>query len=65
MGTYGTAKELLPVIMKNNWETKNFLANVPCEFISAKKKTRIFKGIEIALEVYEIDGERRYLPTNK
>lgn len=36
--------------------------DVPILFISAKEKTRIFKAIEIALEVY--DNRRRKIPTS-
>ncbi|MBP7557814.1 MAG: ribosome biogenesis GTPase Der [Chitinophagaceae bacterium] len=36
--------------------------DVPILFISAKEKTRIFKAIEIALEVYE--NRRRRIPTS-
>ncbi|NCT76296.1 MAG: ribosome biogenesis GTPase Der [Chitinophagaceae bacterium] len=36
--------------------------DVPILFISAKEKTRIFKAIEIALEVYE--NRRRKIPTS-
>jgi GTP-binding protein len=32
--------------------------DVPILFISAKEKTRIFKAIETALEVYETGNER-------
>jgi GTP-binding protein len=37
--------------------------DVPVIFISAKDKTRIFKGIETALEVYE--NKQRHIPTSK
>lgn len=37
--------------------------DVPVIFISAKDKTRIFKGIESALEVYE--NKQRHIPTSK
>jgi GTP-binding protein len=36
---------------------------VPVVFISAKEKTRIFKGIEIALQVY--DSKHRKIPTSQ
>lgn len=38
-------------------------SDVPILFISAKEKTRIFKAIETALEVYE--NRRRKIPTSK
>lgn len=37
--------------------------DVPVLFISAKEKTRIFKAIELALEVY--DNKQRKVPTSK
>lgn len=37
--------------------------DVPVLFISAKEKTRIFKAIEIALEVYE--NKKKRIPTSK
>lgn len=37
--------------------------DVPVLFISAKEKTRIFKGIETALEVYE--NKKRRIPTSQ
>jgi len=37
--------------------------DVPVLFISAKEKTRIFKGMEMALEVY--DNKQRKIPTSK
>lgn len=47
-------------------EVKNKLApftDVPVIFISAKEKTRIYKGIETALEVYE--NKKRRIPTSE
>jgi len=47
-------------------ELKNRLApftDVPVVFISAREKTRIFKVIEVALEVY--DNRTRKIPTSK
>lgn len=38
-------------------------SDVPILFISAKEKTRIFKAIEVALEVYE--NRRQKIPTSK
>ena len=39
-------------------------SDVPILFISAKEKTRIFKAIELALEVYENRKHIKYLPPN-
>jgi GTP-binding protein len=47
-------------------ELKNRLApfkDVPILFVSAKEKTRIFKAIEVALEVY--DKRQRKIPTSE
>src|SRR5262249_8872339 len=47
-------------------ELKNRIApftDVPILFISAKDKTRIFKAIELALEVYE--NKQRKVPTSQ